>query len=170
MTNPPQFDDALAAWRSSLHDVPLSPHLADRIATAAVADFRFRRRVRNVVRVMGATTCAALLATVVWWSIPEAGQPNAIAVIDPFRETNKLFVSVTKNVSVEAPTVPSVATGEPFRFDASAYLPVTNAERFQAIPTAARAGVEPVAEPASRAVQRFVKDFGSAFALPKPKM
>jgi hypothetical protein len=167
MTNPPQFDDALAAWRSSLHDVPLSPQLADRIATAAVSDFRFRRRVRNVVRAVGATACASLLATVVWLSIPRAEQPNAIAVIDPFRETNNLFVSMTKNVSVEMPTVP---TAEPFRFDASAYLPSTDTERFRAIPTAARAGVDPVAEPAGRAVQRFVKDFGSAFALPKPKM
>lgn len=167
MTNPPQFDDALAAWRSSLHDVPLAPHLADRIATAAVADFRFRRRVRNVVRGAGATAVIGLLAAVVWVSLPGPEKQNSVAVIDPFRETNNLFTGMTKAMTVDIPAMP---TPEPIRFDASAYLPSGDADRIMAIPTAARTGVDPVAEPASRAVQRFVKDFGAAFAMPKPKM
>ena len=164
--NERNLDDALAAWKSEA--VP-SSDLAGRIANAAVADFRFRKRVKIVTRVAGGTVAVMAIAFAVWFNgksnerLDVASRP----IINPFRETSNLFTSVSKTLTTEPPTMP---TPEPLQFHTTAYRPMPETDRFMAIPVAARSGIEPVTEPATRAVSRFVKDFGSAFAIPKPKM
>lgn len=162
----PTFDDALAAWRD---DATPSPALAGRIATAAVADFRFRRRVRTVARTAAGVTAVVALGLTVWFnrSAEEKLTASTTTLPDPFRTSNRLFAAAAKSVTSDVPTVNVPDT---IRIDTTAYYRPPEPDRLLSLPDAARSSVEPVSAPTTRAMNRFVKDFGAAFALPKAKM
>ena len=162
----PIFENALDAWRNE--SIP-TPDLTVRFTGAAVADFRFRKRVKTCVRFSSGTAAVIAIALAVWFfgKSDERLQATARPMLDPFRESTHLMTTVSKSMKFETP---SLLISESFHLDTTAYLPNTHAERFKAIPETARASMEPVTLPASKAMNRFVKDFGAAFALPKPKM
>ena len=160
------FDDALAVWKRTARP---SNDLTTRIAHAAVSDFRFRRRVRITTRVAGGTVAVMAVAFAVWFNgksnerIELANRP----IVNPFRETSNLLTTVTKTLTSESPTIP---TPEPLHWETTASVPALDADRYKTIPEAARTGIEPVTQPVTRAMSRFVQDMGTAFAFPKPKM
>lgn len=162
----PTFDDALAAWR---RDAVPPPDLVGRIASAAVADYRFRRRVRTVARSTVGITAVVALGLTVWFnrSADESLAATAKPLPDPFRTSHRVFAAAAKSVTAD---VPAVNVPETIRIDTTAYYRPPEPDRLLALPDAARAGVEPVATPTTRAMNRFVKDFGAAFSLPKSKM
>jgi hypothetical protein len=162
----PTFDDALAAWRS---DAVPSPDLAGRIAKAAVADIRLRRRVRTVARTAAGVTAVVALGLTVWLnhSAEDKLTASTTTLPDPFRTSNRLFAAAAKSVTSD---VPSVNVPETIRIETTSYYRPPEPDRLLALPDAARAGVEPVSAPTSRAMNRFVKDLGAAFSLPKSKM
>jgi hypothetical protein len=137
---------------------PLPAGLADRITAAAVADFRFRRTVRFSVR---GAACVAAVVIVGWLAWPSAA-PTVVRrpVVDPFRETTQVL---TQAAHFELPTV---TLPEGIALD----LPEPPGEKLRSLQDTARRGLDPLAAPVTRAANRWARDFGSAFALPKPRM
>ncbi|MFO0936082.1 MAG: hypothetical protein U0798_06145 [Gemmataceae bacterium] len=129
-------------------------------------------------RAAGGSLCLFALGFAIWYhdkANDGIAKLNQSTIINPLSKSDEIFKTMAKAITTETPgitslpaipTVPTVQEQE--KYITSISLP--DADRFIAIPQAARASFEPVTQPASRAVNRMVKDLGSAFSLPKPKM
>jgi hypothetical protein len=169
MTDRDPLDDALASWRQQ-SAVP--PSLTDRIADAAVRDFRFRRRVRRTMQ-SGAAAAVLLVIGLVIWSnrpvsdraVPEVAMNRP--VIDPVRTSNDLLTSMSRSIARETPRLTSaIDLPEPPKASPLAFRdPPT---RLMAVPDSARRSIEPISATATQAARRFFSDFSSAFTPPKP--
>lgn len=135
--------------------------LSERIAAAAVRDYRVRKIRRVVTRSM------AIVAVVfmVGWMIKPKPAPDEIArrpIINPLTETNQLFASTARKVDVPIIRLPDLVSVE---------LPSMEPSRqLMMIPDRARSSIEPVTSTMSRAANRWRKDFGSAIGIPQPRM
>ena len=152
----------VGAFRSAVPAVPTD--FANRAVRAALRDRRERRRLRFAVACGGAMAASVILFFA--WPRPPLAMPD-VAKVQPlapqFDEASRALVSLTRKTTDEA----FVPAGNLFAVQTSAKP--TPAIPVFARPAAMKAGDDPLTRTATRAVQLFVRDLGTAASLGKTK-
>jgi len=162
----------------SLPTLKPSMLFTERVVRAADRDFRQRRRTRWMVR-SGAMAMAASVLVAVVAMKPWATKPNEIVQVpelkstvkpvkieQSFAEAGSAFVSITRKATDQslAPAVNWIASR-----DAVVPAERTESSTLANLPSAAKDGIEPIANTTKRAFNLFVRDVAGLTASGKMK-